>query len=79
MLAEIGTFSLTLALAFCCVQVIAFLNGHKNRWKTLGRVATFLQAGFVTSAFFTLLIAFFSCDFSLLLVVFNDHTALPWY
>ncbi|OJW50558.1 MAG: hypothetical protein BGO67_05645 [Alphaproteobacteria bacterium 41-28] len=55
----------------------AIYNNHN--YITLGRVATFLQGGFMCMAFLTLIIAFFVCDFSIATVAFHDHTKLPWY
>jgi len=55
------------------------LNGPPNKYLVLGQVATFLQGGFMCSAFLTLIIAFLVCDFSIATVAFHDHTRLPWY
>ena len=82
MLHELGNFTLALGLAFAVVQILASLWGiyqHSPRYLALGRTAAFLQGGFLTTAFITLIIAFITCDFSLHLVAFHDHTQLPWY
>jgi cytochrome c-type biogenesis protein CcmF len=50
-----------------------------SKYLFLGRIAAFLQGGFLGAAFLTLIIAFLSCDFSLLVVTLHDHTRLPWY
>lgn len=49
------------------------------KYLALGRVAAFLQAGFLGAAFVTLIIAFIVCDFSIVTVAFHGHTQLPWY
>jgi len=46
---------------------------------TLGRITAFLQGGFLSGAFLTLIIAFLVCDFSISTVAFHGHTQLPWY
>lgn len=52
---------------------------NNNNYITLGRISAFLQGGFVSAAFLTLITAFLVCDFSLTTVAFHDHTQLPWY
>ncbi len=52
---------------------------QRTKWLALGRTAAFMQGGFVGAAFLTLLVAFFLCDFSLLIVALHNHTQLPWY
>lgn len=82
MLSELGNFLLAMGVGFASVQVLASTYGiYKNnaRYLALGRVATYLQGGFILSAFLTLIVAFLVCDFSLLLVSLHDHSQLPWY
>jgi cytochrome c-type biogenesis protein CcmF len=80
-ISEIGNFFLAMTLGFGGVQVLASWWGvyKGSKWLTLGRVAIYLQGICVACAFLTLLIAFYTCDFSLLTVVLHDHTHLPWY
>jgi len=82
MLSELGNFFLAMTLGFGGVQVLSSFWGiykHNGRYLTLGRVATYLQGGFLTSAFLTLIVAFVVCDFSILTVSLHDHRALPWF
>jgi cytochrome c-type biogenesis protein CcmF len=81
MLSEIGNFFLAMALGFGIVQVLASWWGvyKGNKWLTLGKVAACFQGTCTAAAFVTLLIAFYTCDFSLLTVALHDHTQLPWY
>jgi cytochrome c-type biogenesis protein CcmF len=82
MLSEAGNFFLAMAFGFAGVQVLASFWGilrTKSKYMALGRTASFLQGMFLSASFFTLISAFFFCDFSLLTVVLHDHTQLPWY
>lgn len=82
MLSECGNLFLVMGLGFAAVQSLtSFWGVYKNnsRYLALGRGAAFLQGGFVSVAFITLVLAFFICDFSVLLVFLHDHTQLPWY
>ena len=82
MLGEIGHFTLAMALGFSGMQALtSFWGVYRKSFKfaTLGWVVSFIQGGFLMSAFLTLIIAFFICDFSLMTVVLHDHTSLPWY
>jgi cytochrome c-type biogenesis protein CcmF len=82
MFGEVGNFLLAMGVGFSAVQSFASLWGvYKNnpRYVSLGRMAACLQAGFLGSAFLTLIMAFLACDFSLILVSLHDHTQLPWY
>lgn len=82
MLSELGNFFLALAFGFGCVQILASFWGavkDNARWLALGQTAAFIQGGFVGASFLTLLAAFITCDFSLLVVALHDHTQLPWY
>lgn len=82
MISEIGHFFLALALGFACVQSLASFWGvlkDSHRFLVLGKIATFLQGGFIMGAFLVLMVAFWVCDFSIATVAFHDHTYLPWY
>lgn len=82
MVSELGNFLLAMGLGFATVQALACFWGiYKNnpQYVVLGRMAAFLQGGFISAAFLALVVAFLVCDFSLLLVSLHDHTQLPWY
>lgn len=82
MLSELGFFFLVMAIGFSAVQMLSSLWGvlqNSNRYLVLGKVATYLQGGFVGAAFCTLLYAFYVNDFSVSAVMFHSHTELPWY
>lgn len=71
-----------MSVGFASVQVLASFWGvikDHLRFLALGRVAAILQGSFLGVAFLTLIIAFVTCDFSLLIVTLHDHTQLPWY
>ncbi|HEX7943918.1 MAG TPA: heme lyase CcmF/NrfE family subunit, partial [Phenylobacterium sp.] len=80
MSAEVGQFSLILALLLALVQSVAPLWGA---WRgdgtlmALGRAAARLQAGFVILAFACLAYAYVTCDFSVALVAEHSNTAQP--
>ena len=81
-LSELGNFFLAMGLGFASVQVLSSFWGvfkENRKYLALGRVGAFLQGGFLSAAFLTLMIAFYTCDFSILSVVLHDHTQLPWY
>jgi cytochrome c-type biogenesis protein CcmF len=82
MIGEIGNLFLALALGFSTAQIGASFWGvqrENKRYLVLGKTAAYLQGILVLAAFFTLMLAFLFCDFSLLTVALNDHTGLPWY
>ncbi|MDZ4322515.1 MAG: cytochrome c-type biogenesis CcmF C-terminal domain-containing protein [Alphaproteobacteria bacterium] len=82
MIGEIGNLFLALALGFLAVQVGASFWGvqrENSRYLILGKAAAYMQGILILTAFITLMLAFLFCDFSLLTVVLNDHTQLPWY
>ncbi len=82
MLSELGNFFLFMAFGFAGVQTLAsFWGTIKNnvKFQILGRSSAFLQGGFLGATFFTLMVAFFLCDFSILTVALHDHTQMPWY
>lgn len=82
MFSEFGNFFLAMGLGFSTVQALAsFWGVYRNNplYLSLGRVVAFIQGGFLSAAFLTLIMAFVLCDFSLLLVSLHDHTELPWY
>ena len=80
MSAEVGQFSLVLALLLALVQSVAPLWGaHRGDGvlMAVGRQAAILLAGFVVLAFGCLAYAFVTCDFSVLLVSQHSNTAQP--
>ena len=80
MSAEVGQFSLILALLLALVQSVAPLWGaHRGDGvlMAVGRQAAILLAGFVVLAFGCLAYAFVTCDFSVLLVSQHSNTAQP--
>ena len=80
MIAEIGLYALTLAFAVALAQAIVPLAGaHTGRaeWMALARPAAFLQALFVLTAFFALMAAYVTSDFSVANVAANSHTLKP--
>ncbi|MBP9692503.1 MAG: heme lyase NrfEFG subunit NrfE, partial [Alphaproteobacteria bacterium] len=82
MLSELGNFFLFMAFGFGGLQTLASFWGvirNNNKFQILGRSSAFLQGGFLGAAFFTLMVAFFLCDFSILTVALHDHTQMPWY
>src|SRR3989338_8476820 len=82
MLGELGNLFIALAIGFSVVQMGASFYGvqtRKKRYLALGKTAALMQGIFIGGAFLTLMIAFFICDFSLLVVVLHDHSQLPWY
>jgi cytochrome c-type biogenesis protein CcmF len=82
MIPEIGNFSLMLALCLALVQGILPIAGSfrgNPRWMALARPAAAGQAVFVTIAFFCLIYAFASNDFSVTYVASNSNSMLPVY
>ncbi len=80
MIAEIGHFSLILALGVALAQTILPIWGAQQRDNTLMRIgAPAAQAQFclLLLAFFGLMIAYVTSDFSLLNVFQNSHSAKP--
>lgn len=80
MIAELGHFSLILALGFALLQtVIPLVGAHtgRMRWMQVGPTLASLQFLAIAVAFAALLHAFVTSDFSLRVVVENSHTLKP--
>jgi len=80
MTGEIGQLALCLALALSLVQALAgFIGASRNnvRVMAMGRGAALGSFVFIALAFFTLMFAYVTSDFSVLAVAQNSHTAKP--
>ena len=80
MTGELGQLALCLALALSLVQALAgFIGASKNnvRVMAMGRGAALGSFVFIALAFFTLMFAYVTSDFSVLAVAQNSHTAKP--
>ena len=80
MTAEIGHFSLILALVLSIFQGTIPLAGaalNRNQWVAVARPAARGQFLFVTIAFLSLIYAFLTSDFSVANVAQNSHTLKP--
>ena len=80
MLIEIGHFALVLALVFAILLVvIPTLGLYQNRpaLAQLSRPLVWGQCFWIAVAFFVLMYAFFSNDFSVKYVAENSNTQLP--
>ncbi|WP_104069774.1 heme lyase CcmF/NrfE family subunit [Albidovulum inexpectatum] len=80
MIAELGHFTLILALMIAAVQAtIPMIGAHKDwrDWMAVGGPAATAQVLALAVSFAALTHAFVTSDFSLRLVVLNSHTAKP--
>ena len=80
MTGELGQLALCLALALSLVQAFAGFAGAARgdtALMAMGRGATFGNFVFVALAFFTLMYAYVTSDFSVLAVAQNSHTDKP--
>ena len=80
MTGEIGQLALCLALALSLVQALGgFIGASRNnvRVMAMGRGAALGSFVFIALAFFTLMFAYVTSDFSVLAVAQNSHTAKP--
>ncbi|MCH8000206.1 MAG: heme lyase CcmF/NrfE family subunit [Proteobacteria bacterium] len=80
MIPEIGHFALILALAVAVVQgVVPLLGASRGNpaWIELARPGAYLQLLLVATAFFALMYAYVTSDFTVLNVVLNSHSAQP--
>jgi cytochrome c-type biogenesis protein CcmF len=80
MTGELGQLALCLALALSLVQAFAGFAGASRSstgLMAMGRGATFGSFVFIALAFFTLMFAYVTSDFSVLAVAQNSHTAKP--
>ena len=82
MIAELGNFSLILALAMACIQsffpIVGASQGNQT-WMSLARPVARLQFLFVLIAFVLLVYLFLVNDFSIAYVANNSNTLLPWF
>ena len=82
MIAELGNFSLILALAMACIQsffpIVGASQGNQT-WMSLARPVARLQILFVLIAFVLLVNLFLVNDFSIAYVANNSNTLLPWF
>jgi cytochrome c-type biogenesis protein CcmF len=82
MIAELGHFSLILALAMSILLSIVPLVGatyHQSGLMSTARPLTFGLFLFLLLPFLSLLWAFYSNDFTLTYVASNSNSHLPWY
>jgi len=81
MIAELGLFLMSLALALALVQVVFPAVGlvtQQALWLGYARPAAQAQFACLLGAFLALVYAFLSNDFSLAYVAQNSNSALPW-
>lgn len=82
MIAEIGLFSLILALMFASLLAIIPLLGLRNgksEWIETAPIYAYGQFVFVGLAYSCLTLCFLRDDFSVLYVLTNSSTSLPWF
>ncbi len=82
MIAELGQFTLILALLLALVQTTLPLVGSfrgRADWMAVARPAAFAQTGFIALSFALLTFAFVVQDFSLAYVAQHSNLALPWH
>ena len=80
MTGELGQLALCLALALSLVQGFAGFTGASRgnvRLMAMGRGAALGSFVFIALAFFTLMFAYVTSDFSVQAVAENSHTAKP--
>ena len=82
MIAEVGLFLVSLALALACVQVlfpVVGLAAGRPLWLGYARPAAQAQFLCLLGAFVALVEAFLTNDFTLAYVAQNSNSALPWF
>ena len=82
MIAELGHFSLILALIAALIQGLLPLAGTAlgvRSWVNVARPAVFANAVFCTFAFCCLAWCFYTSDFSVMNVANNSNSMLPWF
>ncbi len=82
MIAEIGTFSLILALLFALMLVVIPTLGlwlNKPAWQASSRVYVCGQFAFVALAYLCLTRCFLQDDFTVTYVLTNSSISLPWF
>ncbi|HAA92275.1 MAG TPA: heme lyase NrfEFG subunit NrfE, partial [Rhodospirillaceae bacterium] len=80
MIAEVGHFALTLALAFAIAQSAFGFAGaaaQRNDWIGAARASALMQFFLIALAFAALTHAFVTSDFSVRNVVENSHSLKP--
>src|SRR5580700_5727636 len=80
MIDEIGHFALVLALCIAAVQIVVPLYGasrHDDALIAVARPAALAQFAFIATAFFALMHAYATSDFSLVNVAANSSVAKP--
>ena len=80
MIAELGHFSLILAMVVAVAQAVVPLVGAQrgnDSWVAVARPAALVQFGLVALAFACLTAAFVTSDFSVLAVAQNSHSLKP--
>ncbi len=82
MIAEIGCFSLILALFFALMLVVVPTCGlwlDKPHWQSASRLYVAGQFGFVALAYICLTFCFLHDDFTVSYVLTNSSLSLPWF
>lgn len=82
MIAEIGQFTLVIALCLAIMQsTVPLIGAYQNNvsWMAVGRTAATGQFLFLLISFFCLAYCFVTNDFSVLYVANNSNTKLPVY
>ncbi len=82
MIAEIGLFSLVLALLFAAILVVLPTLGlwlKKPDWQASARVYVWGQFAFVGLAYCCLTVCFLTDDFTVAYVLANSSVSLPWF
>lgn len=82
MIAEIGLFSLILALLFASLLVVVPTLGlwRQNRlWQQSAKAYVLGQFGFIALAYICLTVCFLKDDFTVSYVLLNSSVSLPWF
>lgn len=82
MIAELGLFSLILALMFAVLLVVIPTLGlvlQKPSWQSASRLYVVGQAVFVALSFACLAVCFLRDDFTVVYVLSNSSLSLPWF
>ncbi|KTD15519.1 cytochrome C-type biogenesis protein CcmF [Legionella gratiana] len=82
MIAELGLFSLILALIASVMQAVIPLVGvqlNRHDWMNAAQVYAVCQFFFIALAYLLLTLCFLQDDFSVIYVVSNSSISLPWF
>lgn len=82
MIAEIGLFSLILALIFSIMLAVIPLAGiqlNRNDWMNAAPIYAVWQFFFIALSYLLLTLCFLQDDFSVIYVVSNSSLSLPWF